>query len=82
MAAKRAVSTHALYEGSPRGILERFAYPKSPAVIDPRISQSDAELRSHVMRVLESQYDVDKEIGRGGSSLIATGRLSRLSRPL
>ena len=82
MAAKRAVSTHALYEGSPRGILERFAYPKSPAVIDPRISQSDAELRSHVMRVLESQYDVDKEIGRGGMGIVYKGRDKRLKRPV
>ena len=31
---------------------------------EPRISQSDAELRSHVVRVLEAQYEVEKEIGR------------------
>ena len=50
---------------------------------EPRsISQSDAELRSHVVRVLEGQYDVDKEIGRGGMGIVFKGRDKRLKRPV
>lgn len=48
----------------------------------PSISQSDAELRSHVMRVLEAQYDVDKEIGRGGMGIVYKARDKRLKRPV
>ena len=50
---------------------------------EPRsISQSDAELRSHVVRVLEGQYDVDKEIGSGGMGIVFKGRDQRLKRPV
>lgn len=50
---------------------------------EPRsISQSDAELRSHVMRVLDSQYEVEKEIGRGGMGIVYKGRDKRLKRPV
>ncbi len=49
---------------------------------EPRISQSDAELRSHVVRVLESQYEVEREIGRGGMGIVYKGRDKRLKRPV
>ena len=49
---------------------------------DPRLSRSDAELRSHVVRVLDSQYEVEKEIGRGGMGIVYKGRDKRLKRPV
>ena len=50
---------------------------------EPRsISQSDAELRSHVVRVLDAQYEVEKEIGRGGMGIVYKGRDKRLKRPV
>ncbi len=49
---------------------------------ESRLSQSDAELRSHVMRVLDAQYEVEKEIGRGGMGIVYKGRDRRLKRPV
>jgi serine/threonine-protein kinase len=49
---------------------------------DSRLSQSDAELQSHLVRVLESQYEVEKEIGRGGMGIVYGARDKRLKRPV
>jgi len=46
------------------------------------ISQSDAELQSHVVRALAPQYEVEKEIGRGGMGIVYRGRDTRLKRPV
>jgi predicted Ser/Thr protein kinase len=52
-----------------------------PAIVeDPKITQSDAELRSHVERVLAPTYELDKEIGRGGMGIVFLARDSRLKR--
>ena len=56
--------------------------PHTRHVSDSRLSQSDAELRSHVMRVLDAQYEVEKEIGRGGMGIVYKGRDRRLKRPV
>ncbi|MEX2181490.1 MAG: serine/threonine-protein kinase [Gemmatimonadaceae bacterium] len=49
---------------------------------ESRLSQSDAELRSHVVRVLDAQYEVEKEVGRGGMGIVYKGRDRRLKRPV
>jgi serine/threonine protein kinase len=46
----------------------------------PQITQSDAELSSHVQRVLDSTYELDREIGRGGMGIVYLAKDRRLKR--
>ena len=47
---------------------------------DSLLSKSDAELRSHIASVLDSAYELDKEIGRGGMGILYKARDLRLKR--
>jgi serine/threonine-protein kinase len=51
-------------------------------VPDPVVSSSDAELRAHVERILSGNYELDREIGRGGMGIVYKAKDSRLKRPV
>ena len=47
---------------------------------DSNLSKSESELRSHITSVLDSAYELDKEIGRGGMGIVFKARDRRLKR--
>ncbi|MFL5580878.1 MAG: protein kinase domain-containing protein [Gemmatimonadaceae bacterium] len=49
---------------------------------DPVVSSSDAELNAHIERVLSANYEVDREIGRGGFGIVYRAKDRRLKRPV
>ena len=54
--------------------------PFPTPVEDSLLSKSEAELRSHISSVLDSAYELDKEIGRGGMGIVFKARDRRLKR--
>jgi serine/threonine-protein kinase len=49
-------------------------------VPDPVVSTADAELKAHIERALSSNYEVDREIGRGGMGIVYRAKDRRLKR--
>ena len=56
------------------------ATPIPAKVEESSVTQSDAELRSHVERVLAPTYELEKEIGRGGMGIVFLAKDARLKR--
>ena len=59
-----------LFRPSPARALAACFIPFPTPVEDSLLSKSDAELRSHIASVLDSAYELDKEIGRGGMGIV------------
>jgi serine/threonine protein kinase len=51
-------------------------------VPDPVASAADAELRARVEQVLAANFELDREIGRGGMGIVYLARDRRLKRPV
>lgn len=60
----------------------RNARPESARRVPEPVASSaaDAELRAHVERVLSAQYELDREIGRGGMGIVYLAKDRRLKR--